>query len=596
MIESFVHNDIDCERLFQYAADGDKSALEAFIFVSSTLKDMMNPRQLRQQKLQHLWCCRNKDGASLLHYAAGNGHYDVCHFLLLLQQQQLHLKNDEKVVKEDEEWLFNVKSIKSQRTALHWAARNGHLPVVKLLVAAMKQHRNPTGYGIVDSMAKGMVTPLQLCVWQGHVHCVRWLIEQAGANPTLENGWGCTLAHWLAKSPIYGQARAGVEVGEGANVNDSDHDGTTDDHDDAVHFTAIKIKTAWNSMWKLCDYFHTTLNMDWTLANYQGQTPLHKAAFAGNMPVLTYLVHHHLMLDSLRDNQLLLAADCAERGRQFQTATWLRLQASPLLWIQSYDILFGKSSVQSSDKRPLKAPAIGKIRHAYRRLVQQYHPDRQQQQQRQQQHQQSSFLPCDTNTISPSFQSSLNITWSNLQDAYTLWMAYWNDPLHASERIRQQTRHKHLQQLPPLLKWQSGWHDNEQQRQQQQQQQQMYPIIKLATPDGNIISKERHSTQYLSTTKVTQQLQQNFDTNLVRLLQTLPQQRVALSQLPKEYYKTYHQPIVDIKLYQCKKLGYYLEKYCHTSIEIVCQPKNITEKAACIKWVQLRTRDSCQNK
>jgi ankyrin repeat protein len=627
------------EHLFQYAANGNISALQAYsnlVGIHQRQHQCQCQHQCQQeqepgqQNHMLLWRCRNKDGASLLHYAAGNGHYDVCQFLLLQQQKEIVIEKEEREEEEEVgELLSNVKSIQSQRTALHWAARNGHLPIVKLLVAVMKQQQQQQCHNInntincdikttcpvVDIMAKGMVTPLQLCVWQGHVECTRWLIEQGCANTTLENGWGCTLAHWLAKSPIYAQAIDVLEDSKRKN-NEPELSGTGTTYYDSTAPNSIPTNsTVWTRMWTLCDYFQTTLNMDWTFANHQGQTPLHKAAFAGNMPVLTYLVHHLRLLDSIRDNQSLLAADCAERGRQFSTANWLRLQASPWLWKQSYDILFGEPESSQSSKRPLTTPpSISDIKQAYRRQIQLYHPDRQQQKQ-QQKLLEPSFSPCHTknsssSSSSPSFQSPHGRnSWSNLQDAYTLWMAYWTDPLLAADRIRQQTRHAHLQQLPPLLKWYNEWHETEQE--QQQQQQQMHSSIHQSRLNAYKCLERSHKTpDLLLTTTTCQQRQQqqqeqlqNFKSNLIRLLQTLPQQRVALSQLPKEYNKTYHhhhQPIMDIKtLFQCKNLGYFLEKYCHTNVEIVYGPKNnpsIQQHDAnskhIIQWVQLRTKNN----
>lgn len=50
---------------------------------------------------------------------------------------------------------------KSGRCALHWAARQGHLPVVRWLVEEHSQG--------VDSLTKDLTTPLQLAAWGGHV-------------------------------------------------------------------------------------------------------------------------------------------------------------------------------------------------------------------------------------------------------------------------------------------------------------------------------------------------------------------------------------------------------------------------------------------
>ena len=84
----------------------------------------------------------------------------------------------------------------NQRTPLqlHWAARNGHLEICKVLVIK---------YDVpVDTLAKGGVVPLELAIWQCHLSTAIYLVEELNANPHHPNSWECTTAHWLGKSPI----------------------------------------------------------------------------------------------------------------------------------------------------------------------------------------------------------------------------------------------------------------------------------------------------------------------------------------------------------------------------------------------------------
>ena len=55
--------------------------------------------------------------------------------------------------------------------------------------------------------------------------------------------------------------------------------------------------------------------MECNSPNNHGQTPLHKAAYAGNSTVVQYLVGKFGVVDAIRDNHDNTAADCAERTR-----------------------------------------------------------------------------------------------------------------------------------------------------------------------------------------------------------------------------------------------------------------------------------------
>ncbi|KAL3938279.1 MAG: hypothetical protein SGBAC_006781 [Bacillariaceae sp.] len=242
--------ELDVETIIQLVMHGDLESIAR-----------CSPSELKK--------CTDKNGSTLLHYAAGNGSMDICKHLI-----QKH------------DFQVEESSRNNGRTALHWAARNGHTSICQTLV---------NGFGAqVDSLAKGQVTPLQLAIWQCHLTTAKCLVQDLGANPHFPNSWGCGIGHWLGKSPIY----------------------------DGSKGSKILLQEA-------CDWLFGHCQVDYNLPNNHGQCPLHKAAYSGNLIVAQYLVETYSLVDSIRDHNGNSAADCAERSQQHEMACWLRRYASP---------------------------------------------------------------------------------------------------------------------------------------------------------------------------------------------------------------------------------------------------------------------------
>jgi len=78
-----------------------------------------------------------------------------------------------------------------------------------------------------------------------------------------------------------------------------------------------------------CDWLFVKYKVEYNAPNNHGQTPLHKAAYAGNLTVVQYLVMIQFdVLDDIRDNHDNTAADCAERSQNNELANWIRRHAS----------------------------------------------------------------------------------------------------------------------------------------------------------------------------------------------------------------------------------------------------------------------------
>ena len=127
-----------------------------------------------------------------------------------------------------------MKGRRDGKTPLHWAARNGRVAVVRMLIE---------DYGVPpDIPSADGSTPLHLACYTGQKDCVDLLLE-LGADLHKTNKYDCGVQHWCAM---------------GGNVKM------------AVHLLSKGVDFASSSQ-----------------AN--GQTPLHKAAMKGNESMCDWL-------------------------------------------------------------------------------------------------------------------------------------------------------------------------------------------------------------------------------------------------------------------------------------------------------------------
>lgn len=94
----------------------------------------------------------DRNGASVLHWAAGSGQLEIVSYLL----QECDC---------DPNMTQKGKRSFSLRTPLHWAARNGHLPVVKYLVLHCKAN--------IDAATQDGTTAFCWASWQGHIRIMK---------------------------------------------------------------------------------------------------------------------------------------------------------------------------------------------------------------------------------------------------------------------------------------------------------------------------------------------------------------------------------------------------------------------------------------
>ena len=290
-------------------------------------------------ELQHLLtspdCRDRKNGCMPLHWAAGTGFNEIIEFSLgeqsnnnfsaCVDQKALHPSTD--------------------RTPLHYAARNGHLSTCQLLVETYGADPHP-------KCGRGSVTPLQLAVWQNRLEVVRYLVERnalVGNNEVIfeRNGFNCGLMHWIGLVP---PKRWGGDA-----LEEDVHENRSTDAEDGA------------GVLSLARYLHSlgvTYESTPANSNTQGHTPMHKAAWGGNLPLIRYFRDEHNIYDSLQDQAGNYCADIAKMRGNMEVHRWL-LEHGSLNRQESYRIL-GLDGGASDEE----------VRKRYHEIARRRHPDK----------------------------------------------------------------------------------------------------------------------------------------------------------------------------------------------------------------------------
>lgn len=303
--------------ILQTVANGDLNGYKQLLLKSTSIKKKI----------------RCASGCTALHYAAGGGHDALLSYILLLDN------NNKQYYKYEVNERATGKAF--GRTPLHYAARNGHLHTIQLLIEE---------YGAdPDARAKHGVTPFQLAVWQNRLDVCRYLVHSIGVNPAQVNDFQCGAVHWVGLCPLY-------RLSEDDNNNDKEG----------------------VSILPMLEWLAGLESISFRLLQKQGHTSLHKAAWGGHLAVVRYLKETIGLIDNLPDDAGNYAADLADMAhtaRHEKVSQYLRMHCSSARY-ESLRVLGIIVCDEEDESFSGVAVTDEEIRRAYLSKARILHPDR----------------------------------------------------------------------------------------------------------------------------------------------------------------------------------------------------------------------------
>lgn len=230
----------------------------------------------RREQIKKLLSIRDRNGSTAEHWAAGGGHLECMVYLLDMRDSiadgvseptNIPTSSGEIIVPTNTETSstnnYASKKIRRRRdgkTSLHYAARNGHIDIIDLLLSRQRQKEEEDAPLHVDISSGDGTTPLHMACYGGHPTAVQHLIETHSANIHALNEWECGCAHWAAMS----LGNEGIE-----------------------------------KVIELCIYLKQR-GASFVQRQKQGHTPLHKAASRKNRHVIEWLATSSLFTEEER--------------------------------------------------------------------------------------------------------------------------------------------------------------------------------------------------------------------------------------------------------------------------------------------------------
>ena len=159
------------------------------------------------------------------------------------------------------------------------ACATGNVATVVSLIT--ERHAHPSGKGKLGR------TPLHVACLHGHIEIVKYLINEQGVTPSCEDDNGNTPLHCANSSAI---ARFLVEEKK-CDINHRNKYNDTPLHD-----------AAYNGQLDVVEYLITSQHCDPACKGRAGYTPLHSACCGGHIEVVKYLINKQGVNPSCEDN------------------------------------------------------------------------------------------------------------------------------------------------------------------------------------------------------------------------------------------------------------------------------------------------------
>eukprot|EP01147_Barroeca_monosierra_P003982 gene3982-6437_t len=179
LVGEFCENDPRKQRLQRKANrrslyNTSKLVESAFKINSGLFAARVGDLNLIQTKIKEGWDPKktvDKQGLNALHWAAGQGHTNICMFLVKFCGVDVNTTNRE------------------GRTALHWACRNNQLKVLHVLIESGANHHQTTKKG---------VSCLHWAVWGRSLAISKYLVLTLNHDLEAQSTAGCNAAIWAA--------------------------------------------------------------------------------------------------------------------------------------------------------------------------------------------------------------------------------------------------------------------------------------------------------------------------------------------------------------------------------------------------------------
>ena len=194
-----------------------------------------------------------------LHYAARNGHWPICRFIIEYNVDNDNNPND------------NNPADNHGLTPIHLAAKNGHLTICELFI----DYVEGISFGFGDDAS--IPTPLHMAAANGHTSVCELLLENMRDKNPADVSFRTPL-HLAAENGHLAVCELLIE-----NV----YEGLEDDYGQTPFQLAAQ-----NGHLSVCQLFIDCSSEDKNPKGYKGQTPLHFAAKHGQLEVCQLILKH----------------------------------------------------------------------------------------------------------------------------------------------------------------------------------------------------------------------------------------------------------------------------------------------------------------